>query len=239
MANWEDAARQIRARYINTLKPHDKLPTENELVEILGFTKSAIRRALGHLQEQGALYPRQGAGYFVHVLKERREIRFRKNMETLGFHANILELIEGGFEKEIHDERVCAGFRCKPANGAFVAKILRKIEDRPAVLTFSYFPNTPDMHKNWESFKQTLSESGSITHTMRQFNVANFFRETTEILARNAGEDEAKLLLLTTDDIVIETAGCNIDTNGTPVEFTVSAFPARFWKLKSDHVALS
>ena len=46
-------------------KPHDKLPSENEIAARFGFSRQTVRQALGDLETEGWLYRSQGKGTFV------------------------------------------------------------------------------------------------------------------------------------------------------------------------------
>jgi GntR family transcriptional regulator, transcriptional repressor for pyruvate dehydrogenase complex len=62
---YEDVARQIERFILKKLKPGDKLPSERELSEMLGVSRSSIRDAIRSLELVGMVEPRQGAGTIV------------------------------------------------------------------------------------------------------------------------------------------------------------------------------
>jgi GntR family transcriptional regulator, transcriptional repressor for pyruvate dehydrogenase complex len=62
---YEDVARQIERLILKKLKPGDKLPSERELSEMLGVSRSSIRDAIRSLELVGMVEPRQGAGTIV------------------------------------------------------------------------------------------------------------------------------------------------------------------------------
>src|ERR1035441_9105336 len=96
---YEEVARQIARLILKKLKPGDKLPSERELAEPLGVSRSSIRDAIRSLELMGMVEPRQGAGTivretsaeslvhpFANALKRRRELvsellDFRKMLE--------------------------------------------------------------------------------------------------------------------------------------------------------------
>ena len=49
----------------NRLKPGDRLPTEQELAEMLGVSRNVVREAIARLRSDGVVHSRQGAGVFV------------------------------------------------------------------------------------------------------------------------------------------------------------------------------
>ena len=62
---YEDVARQIERLILKKLRPGDKLPSERELAENLGVSRSSIRDAIRSLELMGVVEPRQGAGTIV------------------------------------------------------------------------------------------------------------------------------------------------------------------------------
>ncbi len=62
---YEEVARQIERLILKKLQPGDKLPSERELAETLGVSRSSIRDAIRSLELIGMVEPRQGAGTIV------------------------------------------------------------------------------------------------------------------------------------------------------------------------------
>lgn len=48
-----------------TLEPGDKLPTESEIMRILGVSRTVVREAISHMQAAGLVETRHGIGTFV------------------------------------------------------------------------------------------------------------------------------------------------------------------------------
>jgi GntR family transcriptional regulator, transcriptional repressor for pyruvate dehydrogenase complex len=62
---YEEVAKQIERLILTKLQPGDKLPSERELAEMLGVSRSSIRDAIRSLELLGLVEPRQGAGTVV------------------------------------------------------------------------------------------------------------------------------------------------------------------------------
>lgn len=62
---YEAVAKQIERLILTKLQPGDKLPSERELAEMLGVSRSSIRDAIRSLELLGMVEPRQGAGTVV------------------------------------------------------------------------------------------------------------------------------------------------------------------------------
>lgn len=62
---YEEVARQLERIILKKLHPGDKLPSERELAETLGVSRSSVRDAIRSLELVGLVEPRQGAGTVV------------------------------------------------------------------------------------------------------------------------------------------------------------------------------
>jgi len=62
---YEEVARQIERLILKRLQPGDKLPSERELADTLGVSRSSIRDAIRSLELMGMVEARQGAGTVV------------------------------------------------------------------------------------------------------------------------------------------------------------------------------
>jgi GntR family transcriptional repressor for pyruvate dehydrogenase complex len=62
---YEEVAKQLERMILSKLRPGDKLPSERELAETLGVSRSSIRDAIRSLELVGLVEPRQGAGTVV------------------------------------------------------------------------------------------------------------------------------------------------------------------------------
>lgn len=79
----EEELRQAIAR--GTFRPGSKLPTEAELCEMLGVSRTTVREALRVLEDNGLVTRRQGVGTFV---------RNRPILKNLNINFGITEMIE-------------------------------------------------------------------------------------------------------------------------------------------------
>ncbi|MFK9093818.1 GntR family transcriptional regulator [Bacillus salipaludis] len=68
----------------NELRPNDKLPSERELCEILGTSRTTLRGAIKRLIIEGTLYSKRGAGTFV---APKKLVRNLQDMESLSKSA--------------------------------------------------------------------------------------------------------------------------------------------------------
>lgn len=68
----------------NQLRPHDKLPSERQLCEVLGTSRTTLRGAIKRLIIEGVIYSKRGAGTFVAPPKLVRNLQ---DMESLSKSA--------------------------------------------------------------------------------------------------------------------------------------------------------
>jgi GntR family transcriptional repressor for pyruvate dehydrogenase complex len=62
---YQEVARQLERHISEQLKPGDLLPSERQLVLMLGVSRSSVRDAIRSLELRGVLEPRQGIGTVV------------------------------------------------------------------------------------------------------------------------------------------------------------------------------
>src|SRR5215218_6453472 len=80
------AQQELRQAIIGgTFRPGSQLPTEAELCEMLGVSRTVVREALRVLEEDGLVTRRHGVGTFV---------RDRPILKNLNFNFGITEMIE-------------------------------------------------------------------------------------------------------------------------------------------------
>lgn len=72
-----------------------RIPPETELANDLGVSRTTIRDALSRLQNEGAIYRRQGAGTFVNA----RVLQIKSRLEDIWSYQQLLE--DHGFEPSV------------------------------------------------------------------------------------------------------------------------------------------
>ncbi len=102
-----------------TLPPGTRLPTEQQLGEALGVSRTVVREAMAALRGEGLVVARQGSGLFVAAHDQRRP--FRIDPEALSSLDNVLNLMElrTGIESE------AAGLAAQRRTAADLAAIER------------------------------------------------------------------------------------------------------------------
>jgi DNA-binding FadR family transcriptional regulator len=123
------------------LRPGDRLPTESQLVQIHGVSRTVVREAMSRLNAQGLIETQQGRGSFV--LASPSTIAFTVDPSGIRSLADLSELLEFRicFETESAslaasrgDSRKIAGIR--QALAGFIAEVDRPSESVRADFEF-------------------------------------------------------------------------------------------------------
>lgn len=85
----EDLSGKIRAQ---TLRPGDKLPTESEIMQAFGVSRTVVREALSKLQAAGLVETRHGIGTFV--LEPQAAAPFRIDPADIETAVDVLAVLE-------------------------------------------------------------------------------------------------------------------------------------------------
>jgi GntR family transcriptional regulator len=72
----------------NQLRPHDKLPSERQLCEVLGTSRTTLRSAIKRLIMEGVIYSKRGAGTFVSPQKLVRNLQDMESLSKSAVEAN-------------------------------------------------------------------------------------------------------------------------------------------------------
>lgn len=72
----------------NQLRPHDKLPSERQLCEVLGTSRTTLRSAIKRLIMEGVIYSKRGAGTFVAPQKLVRNLQDMESLSKSAMAAN-------------------------------------------------------------------------------------------------------------------------------------------------------
>ncbi len=76
------------------------------------------------------------------------------------------------------------------------------------------------------SFAEDYAESGSITAAFKAAGIADYLRKSTVISARHAGPEDLRILKLSPGAIVVTARAVNVDTDGKPIQYSLSRFSA-------------
>jgi GntR family transcriptional regulator len=123
-----------------TFQPGSQLPTEAELCEILGVSRTVVREALRMLEDDGLVARRHGVGTFV---------RNNPILKNLNFNFGITEMIESAglkpgtshlaIQKESADEEKAKQLHVPLGTPLITVERVRTADGRPVVYSLDTF----------------------------------------------------------------------------------------------------
>src|SRR5215208_6569649 len=131
----EIALQELRQAILGgTFRPGSQLPTEAELCEMLGVSRTVVREALRVLEDDGLVVRRHGVGTFV---------RNQPIIKNLNFNFGITEMIESAglkagtshlaFRKETADEEQSKQLSVPVGTPVITVERVRTADGRPVV----------------------------------------------------------------------------------------------------------
>ena len=137
----EQELRQAIAR--GTFRPGAQLPTEAELCQMLGVSRTVVREALRVLEEDGLVTRRHGVGTFV---------RDHPILKNLNFNFGITEMIESAgmasgtthlaTRSENADQEVAEQLRVPLGTPLVTVERVRTADGRPVVYSLDTLPES-------------------------------------------------------------------------------------------------
>lgn len=137
----EQELRQAIAQ--GTFRPGSQLPTEAELCEALGVSRTVVREALRGLEDDGLVARRHGVGTFV---------RDHPILKNLNFNYGITEMIESAglisgtshlaIQSETADQEKAEQLRVPMGTALITAERVRTADGRPVVYSLDTIPES-------------------------------------------------------------------------------------------------
>lgn len=124
---------------VNRLAPNTRIPSERDLCEMWGISRSTLRQAVDALVDRGTLYRVHGTGVYVAMSK--------KNRNMVGVDAMIGEMRQQGYalSKRIISRRtleatkqISRKLRCPLGSKVYEYIRVRKVDYMPCILETTY-----------------------------------------------------------------------------------------------------
>lgn len=117
-----------------------KLPTEDELIEILNVSKLTLRKAIDILVSKGYVYRVQGSGVFLRDFNKKGCMDVRElNGLTRTYSNNNLKSKIIEFKLINADEELAANLKCDINTKVYYIKRVRYLEGTPMEIEESYY----------------------------------------------------------------------------------------------------
>jgi GntR family transcriptional regulator len=123
--------------------PEGRIPAESDLATDLGVSRTTIRDALSRLEQEGAIYRKQGSGTFVNE----PGLQIKSRLEEIWSYEQVLE--DHGYTPSVRvlaaddiaaDEALAKDLAIEPGDPVLVMEKLFLEDDVPVVLTYNRIP---------------------------------------------------------------------------------------------------
>ncbi len=139
----EQTKSYLKERILNEEFEDGRIPSETELANELGVSRTTVRDALSRLEIEGSIFRKQGAGTFVN----RPGLQIKSRLEEMWSYEAVLEA-HGytpstqvlGIQTETAAPEVVDALNLLPGEPVVVVRKLFKEDAEPVILTLNYIP---------------------------------------------------------------------------------------------------
>ena len=196
-------------------RPGERIPSEYELTQRFGVSRSTVRQAISELVLEGWLYRIQGSGTFVARPKYRQTLSrltsFTEDMRLLGLRPRSRLLL---FEIREADEKIAQTLRIPLGDEVVHIERLRFADDEPMALNTSILPL-----RLVPGLKKEDLASGSLYEILERRYGLILSRSEQTLEPALADPYVAKLLGVRVGAPLLLVEGVVYLKNGTPIEW--------------------
>lgn len=197
-------------------KTGTQIPSEPELCDIFGVSRTVVRQALGEIELDGLISRRKGKGTFV----AEKKISESLVQKLMGFYQDMVDRGEKPMTQVLKhvvqpaSQKIAEILGISPQTPVFCIERLRFIRKEPIVLVTTYIPHAlcprlGDFDLSNQSLYQVLE---------REFGLAlSHGRRTIEAVPAN--KRTAQLLQINVGDPVLLLNSITYLQDGTPLEY--------------------
>lgn len=211
-----------------TYPPGQRLPSEHALAQQFGVNRHTIRRSLASLCSQGLLRATQGSGTYVEdfavELVLSRRTRHRQNLALVGMKG-ALRVLDS--QTVVGSANVVQKLQLPGHTPVLWLRVLAEAEGQPVSVSERHFPLA-----RFPRLEQVLRDTGSLTAAFADHGVTDYTRQESRVTADMPDTALAGQLHMPVSRPVLRVESLNVDTAGTPIEWS------RAW-LAGDRVALT
>lgn len=216
----------------NEMQPGDALPSERDLAETYGLSRTTVRLAMSELEELGLVTRRHGKGTFVSsVSRDTTDLMgaysFTDQMRSLG-RVPRTEVVD--FELREASRFVAEHMDLHLGEGVYRMRRLRWADDVPMMLERTYMPA-----RLFAGLTQKMVESKPLYEIVEQDYRIKIKTAEEAFGARAARADEAKLLQIEEGAPVLHLVRTTYNSNNIVIEYTRSVARADMFEYKIVH----
>jgi GntR family transcriptional regulator len=224
------------------LQPGALMPSERELIDHDGTTKSTAGKAIALLQAEGLVWAETGRGTFAQDIPKVKRVRrvpprrdgsdssFAEEMRKAGLDPSTklvqAELIEPPAE-------IARKLEMGEGEQAVIRKRHMFADGRPVQLAASYIPLT--VAGGVDLAYPDTGPTGIYTRLAERGHQVKRFIE--EVESRRPTAEEADFLRISRTQHILEVTRLACDPAGRVLEVTVNVFPSNLWRLSYEWAA--
>tara|TARA_R110001606_G_scaffold1937_9_gene7729 strand:- start:21830 stop:22588 length:759 start_codon:yes stop_codon:yes gene_type:complete len=211
---------QLRRRILEgDYRPHERLPSENELMNAFGVSRITIRQALRDLHNEGLVFSAQGKGTFVSKPKAVQSVRnlqgFGEAMSAQGYEASARLL---SIQQLKAPKAVAAALRLESGEETVEVTRIRFLNREALSLEHSYFP----LDIGRRMFGMDLS--GDIFPMLENLFATPLGEASIRIEAALSDKETQHHLNLQPGEPVLRVERLTHDRKGRPIDFEYLSF---------------
>ena len=222
----------LRDKIVNELKPNDLLPSERELTERYGLSRTTVRLALQELENQGLVYRRHGKGTFVaangaQATNLSQTYSFTEQMRRLGRtpKTSILE-----FTTIEANKYYAMRLNVHIGDRIYKMKRLRAADGVPMMLERTFLPV-----RNFMSLTPEMLDHASLYDVIEGTYHEKIRVAEEEFFASIARPEDARQLSISDNAPVLDLVRTTYNDRNEVIEFTLSVARADQFKYKISH----
>ncbi len=215
---------------LEELQPDSALPTEAELMEMLGVSRYIVREALALLEQDRIIYKRQGKGTFVF----KRPIEIKSGLEKL---ESITEIIEKfGYDpgtrwvdisENVPTRDMVSKLKLKPGEKVITFKRIRTASRKVA----AYCVDTVKKSDFGEDIPEKIDHESMFKYLKDRCGIEVEYA-ITEILPTFATEDMRDLIKPNPNQLFILLHQVHYDKEGDPVIYSMDYFNPQVFRFR-------
>ncbi|MDQ0473398.1 phosphonate metabolism transcriptional regulator PhnF [Labrys wisconsinensis] len=220
-SRWEQIVAALRRDIREGIyAPGIRLPREHDFCDRFGVSRFTVRRALESLEREGLvrIEPKRGAFVTDQILSYRlgNRTRYSENIRRSGFSPGQIVL---GSRTDIADPVVREALDLPLGSEVLVIEGLGEADGIPISYGYNIYPLP-----RFNGFDEIARQNKSYTLALAHFGIEDYRRLTTGVIARPPTVEETRRLKISRFVPILETQAVDVDAEGRPIKFGLSAF---------------